>query len=128
MLSIAFDILRYFNNFGKKFTFKLLNLIFLCNDKQISYNVNHRDTHKNGWKEERKNEHSPEFMRNYYVLMLYYETFDVEEHVESLAYNAGSFLVSVGGNLGLFLGFSCLSILFALINILKENWMWCRKV
>jgi hypothetical protein len=49
-----------------------------------------------------------------------YNTFNVEEHVESLAYDASSLLVSVGGNLGLFLGFSCLSVLFALINICQN--------
>jgi hypothetical protein len=56
-----------------------------------------------------------------------YETFNVEEHVESLVYDASNFLVSVGGNLRLFLGFSCLSVLFYLINICQNNGFW-RKI
>jgi hypothetical protein len=61
-------------------------------------------------------------MNSYYALVIYYETFDVEEHVESLVYDAGNLLISIGGNLGLFLGFSCLSVLFALINLFTKNW------
>jgi len=90
--------------------------------------VKHKDTHKHGWIEPRNSSHGPEFMNNYYALVIYYETFDVEEHVESLVYDAGNFLISVGGNLGLFLGFSCLSVLFALINVLKNNWRKWKKI
>jgi hypothetical protein len=43
---------------------------------------------------------------------------DVEKQVESLIYDAGNFFAAVGGNLGLFLGFSCLSIIFATIDFL----------
>ena len=97
--------------------------LYLSIHEQISYNVKRKDSHKNGWIEPRKSAHGPVFMDNYYALLLYYETFDVEEQVESLVYDAGSLLVSVGGNLGLFLGLSCLSVIFAIINLLKNNWL-----
>ena len=38
------------------------------------------------------------------VLTLAFESFIIEERVESLVYDAGNFLSAVGGNLGLFLG------------------------
>jgi hypothetical protein len=40
----------------------------------------------------------------------------VEEKAETLIYHVGNFLAAAGGNLGLFLGFSCLSVLFELIK------------
>jgi hypothetical protein len=64
--------------------------------------------------------HGLDYPDIHYFISLKYETFNVEEHVESLIYDAGSFLVSVGGNLGLFLGFSCLSVFFAIINVCKH--------
>ena len=45
-----------------------------------------------------------------------YESFEIEVNVEILIYDIGSFLAAVGGNLGLFLGFSCLSLLFVLMK------------
>ena len=43
----------------------------------------------------------------------------MEERVESLVYDFSAFLVATGGNLGLFLGFSCLSVGFGIINWLQ---------
>jgi hypothetical protein len=57
-----------------------------------------------------------------------YDTFNIEEHIESLVYDASSFLVSVGGNLGLFLGVSCLSVLLALINFFSNRGCWLKKI
>jgi hypothetical protein len=57
-----------------------------------------------------------------------YDTFNIEEHIESLVYDASSFLVSVGGNLGLFLGVSCLSVLLALINFFSNKGRWLKKI
>ena len=53
-------------------------------------------------------------------IKLKFESALVEEQVENLVYDAGNFLAAMGGNLGLFLGFSCLSILFSFINYLKK--------
>jgi hypothetical protein len=44
----------------------------------------------------------------------------VEEQIERLAYDFGNFLAAAGGNLGLFLGFSCLPMLLGFISIFKK--------
>ena len=54
------------------------------------------------------------------LLSFGYETMFIEEHVENLVYDIGSFLAAAGGNLGLFLGFSFLSVLLSLIKLLKK--------
>ena len=45
----------------------------------------------------------------------------VEERIETLVYDAGGLMTAVGGNLGLFLGFSCLSVLFAIVSWIKKK-------
>ena len=45
------------------------------------------------------------------AFLLKYESLVIEEHEETLVYNTANFLAQTGGNLGLFLGFSCLSLL-----------------
>jgi hypothetical protein len=42
-----------------------------------------------------------------------YSSLSVEEHFETLVFDSGSLLAAAGGNLGLFLGFSCLSLIFS---------------
>ena len=51
---------------------------------------------------------------------MYFESFAIEEQVESLVYDEANFWAAVGGNLGLFLGFSCLSLLFDLIKLFDK--------
>ena len=53
------------------------------------------------------------------TFLLRHETLTTEEHVETLMYDTGNFLVQVGGNLGLFLGFSCYSLLLDMTRIWK---------
>ena len=43
-------------------------------------------------------------------------TLFVDEKIESLEYDIGSFLAAAGGNLGLMLGFSCLSVMFTTVE------------
>jgi hypothetical protein len=40
----------------------------------------------------------------------------IEEEHEEYVYGIGNFIVALGGNLGLMLGFSCLSVLFLFIE------------
>ena len=54
------------------------------------------------------------------MVQSFYSTLDVEERIETLVYDAGNFLAAAGGNLGLLLGFSCLSTVFGFINIIQE--------
>jgi len=44
----------------------------------------------------------------------------VEAKKESYVYDGVNFLTAAGGNLGLFMGFSCLSIIFSLIDSLNK--------
>ena len=48
----------------------------------------------------------------FWYISLYYSTLVIEQQVETLIYDVGGFLAAAGGNLGLCLGFSCLSVLF----------------
>jgi hypothetical protein len=57
----------------------------------------------------------------YHLFTYSYATLNVEERIESLEYDFGNFLVAAGGNLGLFLGFSCLSLLLAIIDLAKKK-------
>ena len=54
------------------------------------------------------------------IFSLKYENFNVEEHVETLIYDATNFLAQAGGNLGLLLGLSCLSLMFGFINFFEK--------
>lgn len=56
--------------------------------------------------------------KGHFTFYPYWSTLATEEKVENLEYDLTNLLVSAGGNLGLFLGFSCLSILFTIIELL----------
>jgi len=56
--------------------------------------------------EDKINEIFPEL-----IVSIYYHTLSVEEHSETVVYDSINFLSAAGGNLGLLLGFSCLSTL-----------------
>jgi len=55
-----------------------------------------------------------------FSLNLKYESFVVERNTETLRYDLVDFLTQAGGNLGLFLGCSCFSILLFGVNIIRE--------
>ena len=57
---------------------------------------------------------------NSFTLVVFYDTLNVKQLIESFDYDLGSFLASAGGNLGLFLGLSCLSILLSFIKLAKK--------
>ena len=69
---------------------------------------------------ERQTEILNKVLKNY-ALSLLYDLFAVKERVESVVYDWGSFLTSIRGDLGLFLGFSCLSILLSLVKCIKNK-------
>jgi hypothetical protein len=56
----------------------------------------------------------------YFYFEFFYDSLAVEERFETLVYDTGSLLASAGGNLGLMLGFSCLSVLMAALDCLHD--------
>ncbi len=62
--------------------------------------------------------------KDVYVLMYYYKSLVVEKQVETLVYDFGGFLAAAGGNLGLCLGLSCLSIVFTLTQWMQLLLQW----
>jgi len=85
--------------------------------RQITHKFATSEFHRNSWVQVRY-PYSEEYLDNYYTFYVSYSSLDVEKQVESLIYDAGNSFAAVGGNLGLFLGFSCLSIIFATIDFL----------
>ena len=54
-----------------------------------------------------------------FELFIIFNTCTVERRVETLVYDFPTFLAAAGGNLGLCLGCSCLSMLFGITKIIK---------
>ena len=67
--------------------------------------------HRNNWVET-SDARPPGFIDKYYALFVAYESMDFEKEEETLVCNSGNCFAAVGGNLGLLLGFSCLSIIY----------------
>jgi hypothetical protein len=63
---------------------------------------------------------------SYYHLFFYYKSDIVQKQVEVLVYDFGGFIAAAGGNLGLCLGFSCLSILFTITHWTKTVFGWIK--
>ena len=57
------------------------------------------------------------------MMSIGYETLNSELHFETLIYDTGNFLTQIGGNLGLFLGVSCLSVITDLIELLQDGFV-----
>ncbi len=56
-----------------------------------------------------------------FAIFLFYANLKVEEKLEQLVYGFDSALVAIGGNMGLYLGFSCLSISFWIIDMMEQK-------
>ena len=87
--------------------------------KQISYDANIRYFHETSFLDP-SNSFIENFSASFIVLSISYETLLIEEHEESLVYDITNFLAAAGGNLGLFLGFSCMSVFYGMIKIIKK--------
>ncbi len=101
---VAFDFLAYPHKFGCP----------LPCVKQ-SYEISLKYFHETSWPDFYK----PGNFNNTFFLSLSYKTFDIVENEETLIYDVGNFFAAAGGHLGLFLGFSCLSILMQIIDCLN---------
>ena len=87
--------------------------------KQTTYKTNLQYFHANKWVDPNNSIPRPQ---NHLYLDVLYETLLVEEGIEAYVYDLGSFLAQAGGNLGLCLGFSCLSALLAFLQIIKQKY------
>ena len=89
--------------------------------KQTTYKIKLNYYHKNNARLPFGLNHN---LKGHFVLYIFYATFDKEERIESLEYDMANLLVSAGGNLGLFLGFSCLSAMFMVIEWFQAKFSW----
>jgi hypothetical protein len=81
---------------------------------QISYKLNLDYTHENTIVPNKNSAKNHNF-----TVIYHYSTFNIEERIENLEYDIATLLVSAGGNLGLFLGLSCLPVLFAMLKCIR---------
>jgi len=107
---IFFDFIGYPESFGCPLPCSRLSYIFTL------YHL-----HKNSFLYEMPQNFTE---KDVYSFNYFYKTLLVEKQVETLAYDFGGFLAAAGGNLGLCLGFSCLSILFTINQWMKSFLHW----
>ena len=80
-----------------------------------SYNYNIRYLHRHSWIDFENS--SKEFMETAGAVSLSYSSLLIEERVEAYVYDWENLMTSIGGNLGLFLGFSCFSTFVAVLKL-----------
>jgi hypothetical protein len=56
-----------------------------------------------------------------FLLYYFYDSLLVERRTEKLVYDLLGVFAAAGGNLGLCLGFSCLTVLYSFLNWIKER-------
>jgi hypothetical protein len=108
-------------------SFVLVDRLTACSSNQgcalpcttISYNLKLKYISENIWIHMNNFENFVE--SNNFDLYYSFETMDTEERMETLTYDLGNFLVAAGGNLGLFLGFSCFSLMVTFIEYLNHK-------
>ena len=89
-----------------------------CREFQHKYALS--DIHHNSLVET-TNPRPQDFFKKYHYFVALYASMDVEKHEETLVYDSVNIFAAIGGNLGLFLGFSCLSIVFSGIDLLAKK-------
>ena len=107
----------YYINYLEKFLSKPWQYDCPVPCKQTAYQVKLKYYHKNNARYFDATNKS----KDHFTLYSFYPTFDVEEKIETLEYDLANLLVSAGGNLGLFLGFSCFSVMLSVINWLQAK-------
>ena len=64
------------------------------------------------------NPHMPHlFQDEFFHLVVFFKALEIDERTETLVFDIVALLSAGGGNLGLFIGFSCLSVAFAAIDL-----------
>ena len=88
--------------------------------RQLSYTYNIKYFHKHSWPDMKG---SPrELMETGGIVALAYSSLLVEERYEAYVYDLENLMTSIGGNLGLFLGFSCFSTFVTLLKFLFHKY------
>ncbi len=102
-VGLIYKFLAYPENFGCPFP---------CN--KLSYEISLKYFHETSWTDF----YDADLFSKKFYLALFYDTFDIVEYKETLVYDVGDFFAAAGGHLGLFLGFSCLTLLMQIIDYL----------
>ena len=84
---------------------------------KISFDFETFILHRNSWIETKEEQELPD---GTYFFKFSYASLQVEEKVVTLAYDLENFFASVGGNLGLFLGFSCLPLMLSILDFARK--------
>ena len=109
--------MRWFIELNKNFTLQVIEskvCIPPCNTtaygKAIRY---YHENYDSQWPEKSSDANKS------FVLYYFFDSLLLEERIETVVFDLDDFFSSAGGNLGLFLGFSCLSVLFSFISGIK---------
>jgi len=119
-VSDAYKTFYFFAYFFQNITKKLTELGCPLPCKQTTYKTNLQYYHANKWVDPNNTVPRP---KDYLYLAVYYDTLLVDEGIEAYVYDLGIILAQAGGNLGLCLGFSCLSALLAFIQFFKQKYI-----
>ena len=86
--------------------------------KEIYYEVVEQQyVHKNSWIEPLRTDDKKD---EFFIFQMNYKSKQVQEIVTTFQNDLGSLFSAGGGNLGLFLGFSCLSLLLNFVNFIQQ--------
>lgn len=86
---------------------------------EMGYEFKLRKLHLNSMVDETKTLDTS-FWRSHFVFDTFFSSDLIEERTETLIYDTTSFWSAVGGNLGLFLGFSCLTVGISILKLIKK--------
>ena len=109
----------------KKLLTEILNIFITNRDdygcplpcQQTIFTTKKRFLHKNVMEDNLLGQNNS----NSFLVEIYSNKGVVEESEEMLIYDFGNFVAAAGGNLGLFLGFSCLSVLLLFKNFIRKR-------
>jgi len=86
-----------------------------CSHKSFNYNIKY--FHQNSWIES----HNSTQSQSAALVAVSYRSMLVEKRVETIVYDLESVMTSIGGNLGLFLGFSCFSTALEILKFVFKT-------
>lgn len=96
--------------------FSLPMIDFPCSKTSYEYKIAYQSNHSYFDPKNRN-----KFPNGYFHLNMFFHTLEVEERTETFVYDIVNFLSAAGGNLGLFIGFSCFSVLCSAIDLLGSH-------